>query len=538
MLKISRQQLINRRDSLPDNLREALFSEYNSETLWKICEGQHLSEDKIYIIATLAGDVILGFLHPEDLASEIKKDLNLVPELANLIASEIDRKIFTSIRSEIEKAYSPISEGEREERETKPTTDNLQLTTDNQQEMRDKAEPISMPIEIRKPEPPIKIIGFEEEKKEIQLMDSALPYREVPAENTQFQKEKETAAINEEPMIIHEETELKPLSESKKPLKSLSGLFGFLSGSTKFTTSKKNEKIEEPAPVKAEVNLDQRPTTDDQQLFKKEEKPTKIKVINYMEVPESVEADKRGLEIVEADLRGKETGAEIKVVGEIEPPIKIIEFEEEKKEIQLMDSALPYREVPVEDVRFQKEKETIVIKEEPIAVSPSTELRTGEAEPLVVSETEPLVVSETEPLVVSVVEPLIIPEKMEKPFLNRLFGFLKKKEKTDIQVIEEIPLLKEENNNEDIRLLKEEPPIRIIDNLQPTTNGKPLVVNEVEPLEMSNKEIKKEPIAELPSNSPIIITQETEPKPKKKFFGKLLGFFRRKEKSNDKSFKV
>ena len=81
MLKISRQQLINRRDSLPDNLREALFSEYNSETLWKICEGQHLSEDKIYIIATLAGDVILGFLHPEDLALEIKKTLILSPNL-------------------------------------------------------------------------------------------------------------------------------------------------------------------------------------------------------------------------------------------------------------------------------------------------------------------------------------------------------------------------------------------------------------------------------------------------------------------------
>ena len=66
MQKISRQQALNRWDTLPDNLREALFSEYNSETLWKICEGQHLSEDKIYIVATLAGDVILGFLHPED----------------------------------------------------------------------------------------------------------------------------------------------------------------------------------------------------------------------------------------------------------------------------------------------------------------------------------------------------------------------------------------------------------------------------------------------------------------------------------------
>ncbi|MEK7168245.1 MAG: hypothetical protein AAB707_00870, partial [Patescibacteria group bacterium] len=67
---------------------------------------------------------------------------------------------------------------------------------------------------------------FEEEKKEIQLMDSALPYREVPAENTQFQKEKETAAIAElpfdGPVVISQETEPKP---KKKFFSGLTHLF-------------------------------------------------------------------------------------------------------------------------------------------------------------------------------------------------------------------------------------------------------------------------------------------------------------------------
>ena len=99
MLKISKQQALNRWDILPDNLKEALFSESNADILWLICEAQHIPEQKIYTIATIAGDVILGFLHSEDLAKEIRTTLNLNPEIANSIANEIDRKIFVPIRS-------------------------------------------------------------------------------------------------------------------------------------------------------------------------------------------------------------------------------------------------------------------------------------------------------------------------------------------------------------------------------------------------------------------------------------------------------
>ena len=49
----------------------------------------------------------VGFIHPEDLAKEIKDALNLNPEIANSIADEIDRKIFNPIRTDLEKIYSP-----------------------------------------------------------------------------------------------------------------------------------------------------------------------------------------------------------------------------------------------------------------------------------------------------------------------------------------------------------------------------------------------------------------------------------------------
>ena len=55
---------------------------------------------------------------------------------------------------------------------------------------------------------------FEEEKKEIQLMDSALPYRGSASGKYPVPKRKETAAIAElpfdGPVIISQETEPKP----------------------------------------------------------------------------------------------------------------------------------------------------------------------------------------------------------------------------------------------------------------------------------------------------------------------------------------
>jgi hypothetical protein len=268
MLKISKQQALNRWDTLPNNLKEALFSEYNTETLWRICENQHLSDDKIEIVATLAGDVILGFLHPEDLAQEIRKDVNIVPEIAGAIASEINRKIFAPIRADLEKVYAPpsgeieIEEVEAEKREPEIVENEKPVLT-----------------EIRKPEAPIKII--EEEQPKI-IAPEEKPAEEKKEEPIEQQSAEQMSSA--EPLILHKETELKPLSETKKSLKSSGGLFGFL---------KKKEKTEEIKPVKAEVEgIETKPPKIE------EIKPveTKVKVVNYAEEQQSANREAQSAE--------------------------------------------------------------------------------------------------------------------------------------------------------------------------------------------------------------------------------------------------
>jgi hypothetical protein len=268
MFKISKQQASNRWDTLPNNLKEALFSEYNAETLWRICENQHLSDDKIEIVATLAGDVILGFLHPEDLAQEIGKDVNIVPEIAGAIASEIDRKIFAPIRADLEKVYAPPS-GEIEIKEVEAEK--------REPEIIENEKPVL--TEIRKPEAPIKIV--EEEQPKI-IAPEEKPAEEKKEEPIERQSAEQMSSA--EPLILHKETELKPLSENKKSLKSLGGLFGFL---------KKKEKTEEIKPVKAEVEgIETKPPKIE------EIKPveTKVKVVNYAEEQQSANREAQSAE--------------------------------------------------------------------------------------------------------------------------------------------------------------------------------------------------------------------------------------------------
>ncbi len=106
MLEISKKQANKRYENLPEILQDALFSMANIDQVYRICKLNHLSDEKIPIVARLTGRVILGFTHPEDLAREIKEELGINPEIAKTIALEIDRKIFAAIKNDLEKVLA------------------------------------------------------------------------------------------------------------------------------------------------------------------------------------------------------------------------------------------------------------------------------------------------------------------------------------------------------------------------------------------------------------------------------------------------
>jgi hypothetical protein len=319
-------------------LREAIFSERNADILWGVCEAQHLSEDKIYKIATLAGDVLLGFVHSEDFEKEIKQELGLNPEIAKIISQEVDRKIFSPIKSEIDKAYAmPLtSEEEVEEAEggeiTEPVVTDIRRETGGVKIT--KEVEYAQPAEVE----PMRIVGSGGEEKLVIPGAEEQPI----SESASIEPTKPAPTTSEEPIVLHKEEEIKTAfgDANKKPL---GELFGFLNG-------KESAVKKESASVASEVELggektDEPVKTITTDIVGKADEQAE-RVVHYdsaLSTPITpVEVDKTNMtnvtdKINEFDAVDK---AEKKkpweffkaAIQKIKPTVKVVDFVEEKKE--------------------------------------------------------------------------------------------------------------------------------------------------------------------------------------------------------------
>ena len=215
MFQITNQQIENRWNILPIRLIEILCSFDIGKTIKEISKINHLTDEKSDKIAGLIGFVVMGFIHLEDLAKEIKEATGIHSEIVDLIVKEIDRKIFALIRSEIDKAYAlPLtSEAEIEEAEggeiTEPVVTDIRRETDGVKIIKEVR--YAQPAEVE----PMRIVGVGEEEKLV-----------IPkAEEKSFKIEEPVSApepvsattMPEGPVVLHEEEELKSvLGETKR----------------------------------------------------------------------------------------------------------------------------------------------------------------------------------------------------------------------------------------------------------------------------------------------------------------------------------
>ncbi len=262
MLKISKQQLFQRWDVLPDNLREALFSETNADIFWRICQAEHISEEKISIGATIVGDVILGFLHVEDLAKELQLDLNINKEIASVIAREVDRKIFSLIRSDLEKIYSPVALDTVDLRKPENKGEEIKL-------MEKTGGEKSVSLETPKPQVPGSAIASESAATFDLKEDEASSFASAVAE-TMADKE----AMEDKPAIIHKEEGIKPISKFKA---SFGGLFGIGKGTIK--EEQKSEPKSVIAKVEMEIPEEAKKQFEEMEIARTEE--PKFKIVHY-----------------------------------------------------------------------------------------------------------------------------------------------------------------------------------------------------------------------------------------------------------------
>lgn len=107
MIAVSKSIVLQRWDMLPDNLREGLSSEENSSFLERLAKSENLPANKFKIFSKLAGYVMLGFIHPDDLGKELQDNLHVPFQTAKNIETALKEKVFNLYSEDLQKIYSP-----------------------------------------------------------------------------------------------------------------------------------------------------------------------------------------------------------------------------------------------------------------------------------------------------------------------------------------------------------------------------------------------------------------------------------------------
>jgi hypothetical protein len=110
-MNITRTQLYEKVDSLPEALQNIIYSEEVFNSVWGIANTHHLSEDRFSKLAATTAFLIAGFVHPEDLVKEVTSSLGVDKRIAESLEKEIRVKILYPIAEELRKTHGFHIEG-------------------------------------------------------------------------------------------------------------------------------------------------------------------------------------------------------------------------------------------------------------------------------------------------------------------------------------------------------------------------------------------------------------------------------------------
>ncbi|MBI5401746.1 hypothetical protein HZB05_02905 [Candidatus Wolfebacteria bacterium] len=347
MLQISKEQLYSRYDSSPQVLKEALFSEETDNLLWKIGEAHHLSDDKKSILATLVGDVILGFIHLDDFEKQISMDLGIDTRIAQSLIVEINKKILASIKSEIEQNYqAPMAVIDIKRAETPPALPVIE----------GEIKPVPIAVEpLVIPPAEIKI--------------------EKPGEAT-----KPEALFEEAPAIIHKEEKAQAVAPAKVSLGGLMGIF-----------KRTAEKTAEAPQVAAEVvGIPTAQPETGQPATVQTEKP-KLRVVHYGDLRTPITpVEIFGKEGFIAPVVAEPQEPKIEILKPATPPIEAVIPKEPKfKRVDFKESEISPAVAPAAETMASRPAEMKPPAEQAVKIQPDLSAKAS-AEPIKMPKPEPM----------------------------------------------------------------------------------------------------------------------------------------------------
>lgn len=95
-------------EKLPEELKEAIFSEETANNIFDICTRNGIEDDRISEVARYTGRVLLGVLPPDEFQETLEKELKIEKEVAKKTTHEINRFIFYPVKTSLEELHNIV----------------------------------------------------------------------------------------------------------------------------------------------------------------------------------------------------------------------------------------------------------------------------------------------------------------------------------------------------------------------------------------------------------------------------------------------
>jgi hypothetical protein len=92
-------------EKLPDELKEAVFSEKTAEDIFNICTRNGIEDERLSKVAKYVGRVLMGLLPPNEFEEILEKEVGIGKEAAKSIRRDVEMLIFYPVRKQLEEIY-------------------------------------------------------------------------------------------------------------------------------------------------------------------------------------------------------------------------------------------------------------------------------------------------------------------------------------------------------------------------------------------------------------------------------------------------
>lgn len=241
MNQLTLEEIMERWRSLPSILKEAMYSPITLSELETASRNFHLSEEKSEILEDLVKLVFLGFIHFDNLYKEIRDNLNIDSRLALDIFHYLDKKIFESLRKEIEDNYIKHKIGVVKESEViSPQPVDFQVVLKQGSDvinLKDLTlqEPVKIKVEEEKEaQTLVKTQDQQIELKEEKTFQTQPSLSQEKEQSFKEDTKKDTSfQVSEGPVIIHQKEEIQSVAKTQSNIPFRQTSFGGYMGSFK-----------------------------------------------------------------------------------------------------------------------------------------------------------------------------------------------------------------------------------------------------------------------------------------------------------------